>query len=290
MSLFVHFFILIYLLIAPAGSKLNPPSSAINYAEGYDLGHPKQYILDKSLREISGIVFLNKNDHELGAIEDENGRLYYFHLGSGKLNHSKFSKKGDYEDVTLFKNEEIVVLRSDGSLFEFPLSQAKNGQIENTWEYKHLLPAGEYESLSADTEQLFVLCKNCPGDNQKKEVSVYRVRRNKNGALFVASQFKIDLSGIHMKKNSESSKFHPSCLARHPLTGEWYIISSVNKLLLVLNTQWKLKTFYSLNPALFKQPEGLAFDENGDMYISNEGGKGDADILVFNYNKNENKK
>ena len=286
----IGFFILIYLFTSCPGFGWNSPPATVNYAEGYDLAHPKQYILDQSLHEISGITFLNKTDHELGAIEDENGKLYYFYLGNGKLRHSKFSKKGDYEDVTLFKNEEIVVLRSDGSLFQFPLSQAKNDPIQNVREYKHLLPIGEYEGLCADGDLLFVLCKNCPNDNQKKEVSAYRVQRNKNGALYVASQFRIDLSAIHMKKNSESSKFHPSCLARHPLTGEWYVISSVNKLLVILDAQWKLKTFYLLDPVLFKQPEGLTFDEGGNMYVSNEGVKGTPNILVFNYNKNEIKK
>jgi uncharacterized protein YjiK len=68
------------------------------------------------------------------------------------------------------------------------------------------------------------------------------------------------------------------------LTREWYIISSVNKVLLVLNDQWKVKASYALDPVLFKQPEGLAFDRRGNMYISNEGGKGgDANVLLFAY-------
>ena len=40
---------------------------------------------------------------------------------------------------------------------------------------------------------------------------------------------------------------------------------------------------YALDPELFKQPEGLAFDRRGNMYISNEGGKGDANVLLFPY-------
>ena len=78
-------------------------------------------------------------------------------------------------------------------------------------------------------------------------------------------------------------KFHPSCVARHPLTREWYIISSVNKVLIVLDERWKVKGMYALDPELFKQPEGLAFDRRGNMYISNEGGKGNANVLLFPY-------
>jgi hypothetical protein len=38
-----------------------------------------------------------------------------------------------------------------------------------------------------------------------------------------------------------------------------------------------------LNPELFNQPEGIAFLNNGDMLISNEGGPGNATLLRFNY-------
>jgi len=47
--------------------------------------------------------------------------------------------------------------------------------------------------------------------------------------------------------------------------------------------QWKLKKTYQLDPILFKQPEGLAFDSKGNMYISNEGHGGNANVLLFNY-------
>jgi hypothetical protein len=53
----------------------------------------------------------------------------------------------------------------------------------------------------------------------------------------------------------------------------------------VLDEQWKVKAYYQLDPVLFKQPEGLAFGQKGDMYVSNEGGEGAANILLFRYLK-----
>jgi len=67
------------------------------------------------------------------------------------------------------------------------------------------------------------------------------------------------------------------------VTKEWYILSAVNKALLVLDDQWKLKKTYPLDPTLFKQAEGLTFDRNGNMYISNEGAGGNANVLLFMY-------
>jgi len=56
-------------------------------------------------------------------------------------------------------------------------------------------------------------------------------------------------------------------------------------LLLVLDEQWKIKESFPLNPSLFKQPEGMAFNARGDLYISNEGGEGTANVLVFKYHR-----
>jgi uncharacterized protein YjiK len=67
------------------------------------------------------------------------------------------------------------------------------------------------------------------------------------------------------------------------LTKQWYIVSSVNKVLIVLDDRWQVKGMYPLDPVLFKQPEGLAFDAKGNMYISNEGQQGNANVLLFSY-------
>ncbi|MFI5153636.1 MAG: SdiA-regulated domain-containing protein [Chitinophagales bacterium] len=262
----------------------------VNYASppGYDLTKPKTFFMNEALHEISGIVFFGKNYDSLYAIEDEDGKLFYFHLGDGKFPHARFGKKGDYEDVTVLDGKKFIVLRSDGSLYVFPVSQARDKDIADVQIYKHFMPTGEYEGIYADDDgKVYVLCKNCPDDNQKKKVSVYIIQDSANGQLGITGQFRVDVSAIELSSINimKKPKFHPSCLAKNPITKEWYIISSVNKLLISLNSQWKLTASYPLNPSLFKQPEGLAFDNKGNMYISNEGASGTANILVFNYKK-----
>ncbi|HTI09388.1 MAG TPA: hypothetical protein VL832_12555 [Puia sp.] len=249
---------------------------------GYHLDQPKKFIMSESLREISGIVCLRGNADTLYAIEDEEGKLFYFHPGDGKFPYQKFGKRGDYEDVTIWNDQEFVVLRSDGSLFVFPLSIVKDGNTDNVEKYENILPTGEYEGLFGDgTGRLIALCKHCPEEDRREEVSGYELGRGEQGGLTVKGHFTVDVSTL--KLTSRKTKFHPSCLARHPLTGEWYIISSVNKILVVLDDHWKVKAGYPLDPSLFKQPEGLAFDSRGNMYISNEGGQGNANVLLFRY-------
>jgi hypothetical protein len=258
---------------------------------GYKLDSPQKFIMSESLREISGIVTLRGNGDTLYAIEDEEGKLFYFHPGDGKFSYKKFGKRGDYEDVTILDNKEFVVLRSDGSLFVFPLSLVQDGNMDNVEKYENILPAGEYEGLFGDDNgKLIALCKNCRGDDQRDEVSGYVLERGygnpptTTNALTITDHFKVDVSMLKLTGMKRKAKFHPSCIARHPLTREWYLISSVNKILLVLDDKWTVKASYLLDASLFKQPEGLAFDRKGNMYISNEGGQGNAHVLLFKYN------
>jgi uncharacterized protein YjiK len=257
---------------------------------GYDLGAPVKYVLGETLREISGITFLRGNPDTLYAIEDETGRLYSFHVGGG-LHAWRWGGHGDYEDVTVLGDKEFVVLRSDGSLFVFPVearerSKAGAAGKKTVRVYEHILPAGEYEGLFGDAAgKLIAMCKNCAIDDQSKEVSAYVFGYDDKHVLGIRDHFKIVVPGERLTSIHPHVKFHPSCLARHPLTGEWYVVSSVNKVLIVFDDRWRVKEMYALNPMLFKQPEGLAFDRDGNMYISNEGGEGRANVLLFRYTK-----
>jgi hypothetical protein len=252
---------------------------------GYDISKPKKFILKRSLHEISGIIILN-NTGEIAAIQDEEGKFFHFHLGDENYNHFQFAKRGDYEDLAMLHDKIIAVLRSDGTIFTFTRDLAeKNGSVENT----NLVPTGEYEGLAADGDKFFLLCKICPDDNQKKEISLYILgvdgKDSSKLKLQTLNQIKIDLSPLNLKNSADKRpRIHPSGLAKHPITHEWYIISSVNKLLMILDEQWKIKRFYQLDPGMFRQPEGITFDTKGNLYISNEGGDGEGNILQFDYN------
>ena len=85
------------------------------------------------------------------------------------------------------------------------------------------------------------------------------------------------------KKKEPDIRFLVSDLAINPVTGKLFLLSSTDKLLFVLNMKNKIEYIGKLNPDLFKQPEGITFMKNGDMFISNEGKKKSATIVRFNY-------
>src|SRR5204863_2389137 len=76
--------------------------------------------------------------------------------------------------------------------------------------------------------------------------------------------------------------FEPSGIAIHPVTRDLYIISSVGKVLVIISPDGHLSNVIQLNPKVFKQPEGIAFNSKGDLFITNEGKQGKGNILEFN--------
>ena len=274
--------VLLLLLLIFSNCKNKQPYKS---PAGYDINKPEKFVMKNSLKEISGITFIPGKEDVLYAIEDEAGKLFSITPGSDQLSHSKFAKKGDYEDVTILNDTTVAVLKSDGSLYLFSTNEIGKEKIESVKEFDNILPEGEYEGLCTDSTKIIALCKNCGGDKQKKEVSVYTLQQAPGDSLIVANTFKVDITMILPADENGKEKFHPSGIAKNPVTHEWYIISSVNKLLLVLDEHWKAKDYYPLDPSVFKQPEGITFNSKGDLYISNEGGTGDANILLFRYQK-----
>ncbi|MEO7992112.1 MAG: SdiA-regulated family protein [Chryseolinea sp.] len=248
----------------------------------YDFSNPEKTIMKDDLLEISGITFLNDSSHLPLAINDEQGKLYFLNSVNKRPGFSRFSKPADYEDVALVNNS-IFVLRSDGTLFSFPSDSIINKKV-SAEEWKKILPKGEYESLHSRDNKLYVLCKEC--DQEKKQIQGYELELN-NDSIITVKPFSIDIKKVRDQYDLKFG-FRASALAWNLATKEWYIISSVNKLLMITDGDWKIKTVYALNPKIFIQPEGIAFDEDQNLYVSNEGNETrNGNILKFTFHPND---
>lgn len=276
-------FLITFTSLSCVDKKSNTPISP----KGYDLSKPQKYSMPDVLQEISGIAF-NKGDHRtIYAEQDEEGSLFTLTLGTKDKTVTKFAGKGDYEDVAIAQNW-VLILKSNGTIFSFKLNEAKNPIAANVKETKGLVPKGEYEGMYADerTGLVYVLCKNCSQDKGSKVTSGFILALQSDGSLKSSGTFKIDVSQIDQLTGKKKGTFHPSALAVNPISQEWYIVSSVNKALLVTDAKWKIKNVYHLNSNDFNQPEGIAFDASGNLYISNEGSETQTgNILKFAYKK-----
>ena len=128
--------------------------------------------------------------------------------GVKKQVNAKFGKQGDYEDVAIV-GERVVILKSNGSLFVFPLADVIYEEIDSVREWKGILPEGEYEGMYGDeaTQSLYIICKNCADDNSKNFVSgyIYKV----GDSVYQTGTFKIDVKEIKCLRR-ESKKGFPA--------------------------------------------------------------------------------
>ncbi|MFL5747084.1 MAG: SdiA-regulated family protein [Niastella sp.] len=241
--------------------------------EGYALNTPLKFVMPTSLHEISGIAFYKGNPDTVYAEQDEDGKVFYLKPGDHHAEAYKFGKHGDYEDIAI-SNDFVIMLKSNGSLFTFPFADLHQEGTERVVEWKDLLPKGEYEAMYADeaSRQIYILCKNCPDENDKKITKGYILQLNNQGQLSLQGNFAVDVEDVDKILGEKKMDFRPSALAQNPRTKEWYIIASIGKVLVVTDSNWKVTAVYHLNPALYVQPEGIAFDKNNNLYISNEGG------------------
>lgn len=253
----------------------------------YDLENPVKYNMPQNLFEISGIVFHNGDPKQVFAIQDEDGDLFYLGLNDKESKFTKFGGKGDYEDLTIIKNQ-IIVLKSNGELHSFPISEISKPEAANVVKTKDLVPKAEYEGLAADEKagKVFILTKGSKADDKNKATSIYAFDYTADNTLKPAGTFNLPYGEIEALSGAKKVKFKPSALAKNQITNEWYILSSVNKLLVVTDDNFKIKAAYPLKGGNFNQPEGIAFDKDNNLYISNEGGTLAAgNILQFKLKK-----
>jgi uncharacterized protein YjiK len=248
--------------------------------DGYNLTKPVLIKLPVELDEISGVAFYNQ-DTSVFAIGDEFGWLYKIPLTPHKpIRKWKFSNEGDYEDLAMV-DKVFYVLQSSGNISAFTFND-HNQVIQQQQPFPG--SGNEFEILYFDrhTFKLTLICKDCEED-KKKALTVYYFNLLNKSFDDSAS---INVSAIAGMIGEKKIKFKPSAAAINPVTNELYILSSVNKLLVIADRNGNPKQTYPIDSKIFKQPEGITFTPWGDMIISNESAdRGVANLLFFKYNK-----
>lgn len=254
-----------------------------------------RFDLPGRLDEISGLTALD--DRRLGAVQDENGTLFVLDAASGEVTHTHdFGGGGDYEGVER-AGERVVVLRSDGLLFEIEDRQADEAEARALDTRLHGSCDAEGLAYDAASARLLIACKESPGRGLRGSRAVYAFDLAANAlgstpAYVIHADSVARSDGEHaideavralVRPISDINTFKPSALAVHPLTEEVYVLSSVRKVLVVLGRSGDVAAVWPLPDDLLPQPEGLAFLPDGTLFLTSEADGGTARLLRFDY-------
>lgn len=294
----------------------NAPKTAENTMSKdcpYDLSNPSaSFKLDAALHEISGLT-ATSNDAQLACLQDESGQLFYIDKKTGKTTPSViFQNSGDFEGVEFVK-DTLWATTSKGKLFKiwnldktpfdvqvFKIESLKNANIEGLGYDKTnnrlLLSAkgDKNDGASVRTVWAFDLQKQTPSPTNRDASTVQKAfdmqLADFQAFLKDKKQKKYEklITDYIEKPLSTGFEFGPSGIAVHPLNGHIYIVSATNRTLVVLDSEGKILEMVKLDKTLFPQPEGLCFDKEGTMYISNEGkDMPNASLLAFALQKKQ---
>lgn len=300
-------FPILYLLVACSNNAPKPPANSdshrVDLALGYNLEKADEEVkLSNKLREISGLTYVHKEG--LVTVQDEKGALYWLDKKGDIDRVVDFSADGDYEGLA-FEEDRLFVLRADGVLFEIDRWKKDKKKTRTRVINTNLGEINNTEGLAYHPEkkQLWIACKGSAviGQERHYERAVYAYDLTLDSffvdPLFVVSRLQLqafvrqtmrqhpDYSYYKkmLRKEKPAMPLQPSAIAIHPLTQDIYLLCAVGNSLLILDKSFAIKGLCHLPEKDFEQPEGLAFNKKGDLFLSSEGQKKKARVYKFDY-------
>lgn len=241
--------------------------------------------LPAELMEVSGLT--DVDERTVACLQDEHATLYFLDVRDGRITgRHAFAGKGDMEGLTRV-GDTYFALRSDGLVYRFRLTGGLHNAVDS---FRLRLPHGNIEGLAYDERMGRVLV--APKDYAKGD-KVDRDRRSVyafdpvTGSLLSEPALSFSMAtligqaeakGMRLPmritpkgRQVSALKLRMSSIAVDPASDHYFILSAVDRVLLVLDRQGTFVDLMLLNADDLPKPEGITFMPNGDMLISTEG-------------------
>ncbi len=262
-------------------SNVKKDKEKYDNSEMYDFAKPKIIDLPVYLDELSGLAYYAKDTSVFGVI-DEDGILFKIPImNPTKTSEWIFDKPRDFEDLVLV-DSTFYALVSNGDVVRINFQGDSIVTEKSEFSATSGKKTNEFETIYMDAGQIVVLCKECE-DDKKSKISSYVFDPLK---LTYSEHTTIDMAPIAKKLDGEKLALKASAGAINPITKDLYLVSAIEKVIVILDSTGTFKDLYKLNPKIYKQPEGISFTPAGDLIISNEVYlEGHANLLILKNKK-----
>jgi len=260
----------------------------------YDLARPAViHELPGMLLEVSALTDVDAN--AVACLQDEQGTVYRVDLGTGAVSTlATFSGPGDFEGLTRV-GDEYFALRSDGLVFHL---RPENGVFAMRDTFRLDVMHNDLEGLGYDevNKRILVSPKDVtkggpelrdrrvlyafdPHDREHPVAEVLQLSLQKLMAQATAKGIVIPTKQRDDGREVPALKLRYSSVAVHPRSGHYYLLSAVDRSLLVVDRAGDLVHLAWLDERLLPKPEGITFLANGDLVLSSEG-KGRTPVIA----------
>jgi uncharacterized protein YjiK len=277
--------IIAFLCIVMVGLTLPGSTNAESLLNAYDFSRSGQQVdLGEELREISGIAFTP--DGRMFAHNDEQGTIYELQPENGSVIKQFCLRKEngqeeeriarDFEDIAIADNRFFMITGS-GDIYEF--REGMPGEEVKAEKHETFL-SKEYdvEGLCYDPARhaLLITCKSLPkslrktyGTSKKSfplPVFVFYLEKRA-----MKPQPAFLLPERLQSKSEGGKKFKPSAIALASPEGNMFLLSSHAMIIAEFSPSGTLLGYSELSPEQHPQPEGLALDNEANIFIADEG-------------------
>jgi uncharacterized protein YjiK len=240
------------------------------------------WIMPPELKEISGLALTSRGT--VLTHDDNVGRVYEIDPKTGIMLKGfslEGGVRGDFEAITI-AGSDIYLMASNGRIYKF--REGEDGKQVPWSRYDTGLGKEcEFESMTfePDSSRLVLACKKFLAKNAPHELRIYRVplplgNRSAMSAIRVPMH---DVVGSNKWKN-----FHPSDINIDPVTGNYVIVASHEKGLIVLTPDGDVVRSEPI-PGEHRQPEGVAITQDSLLLVSDEANVKPPSITVYRWRR-----
>lgn len=240
------------------------------------------WLMPPALAEISGIALTG--DGRLLAHDDELARVFEIDPKRGVVLKSFMlgnGLHGDFEGITVV-GQDLYMMLSNGLLYRFR-EGANQSRVNYATFDTHLGKECEFEGVAyeKDSARLVLPCKHVKLKHLDDEVVIYRWKIGSKDSTGI-TMLTIPLGEVI--GDNKWKKFRPSDITIDPATGNYVLISSLEKGLVVMTPDGNVVRSQRL-PGKHAQAEGVAITSDNILIISDEATSKPASITLYKWNR-----